>query len=777
MSHRTHLALSVLLAAVLAAVPATALADGIIIPEPPICGSRPCPEPIPFRQLAIQYHRVSVSIEDQVAVTHVDQLFRNDNDWVVEGTYVFPLPLDAAASSFTVWVDGEPVQGEVLSREEAREIYEDIVRTMRDPALLEYVDRGAVQASVFPIQPGETRRIELEYSQVLTADAGLLHYRYPLNTEKFSSQPLEEVSISLEVYSADPVRAVYSPTHKVDVSRQGDYRFQAGYEERDVLPDQDFSLYYSVAQEGIGLNLLTYRDPEAEDDDGFFLLLAAPSVEADPELEIPKDLIFVLDQSGSMEGEKFRQAQEALHFVLDHLNPGDHFNILAFSTGLQPFSHELQPAREAAQAARWVDGLAAAGSTDINRALLEALAQADDERSTYILFLTDGLPTAGETEIDAILRNVREQAPNDLSLFVFGVGYDVDTFLLDSLAGAHHGASTYVTPGQALDEAVSSFYAKVSTPVLTDLALDFGDVIVYDLQPDPLPDLFAGGQLILLGRYRRSGSETIRLSGSVQGSSREFRYPEQVFRRSGGPDFLPRLWATRKIGALLNEIRLHGPEQELVDQVVKLSIRYGIVTPYTSYLVTEPAALSAEAQENIAEQAYAQILTTPTLTTGQDAVERAAEEGKIQHAEVAVAPPAEADEILRIIGSRTFRLTEGLWIDTAIDLDRADPLRVPFLSQDYFELAQASPELAAAFALGERVMVSVDGIVYEVVGSEEVGDPVQIPDSEPEPVVSENRGPDIDREQSRGTQISLPCLSALPLIALSAAPLTRRRSK
>lgn len=779
MSHRPALILSILLAGLMATLPSPALADGIIIPEPPICDLRPCPEPFPFRQLAIQYHRVNVSIEDQVAVTHVDQIFRNDNDWVVEGTYVFPLPLDAAVTDFILWVDGEPVEGKVLTREQARAIYEDIVRSLRDPALLEYLDRGAVQASIFPIQPGETRRIELEYSQVLTADAGLIHYRYPLNTEKFSSQPLEEVSISVEVRSTDPVRAIYSPTHRVDVSREGDHRFQVGYEERDVLPDQDFSLFYSVAQEGIGLNLLTYRDPESEDADGFFLLLAAPSVAADPDLEIPKDLIFVLDQSGSMEGEKFRQAQQALHYVLDHLNPGDRFNILAFSTGLHPFARELQPASQSGEAGRWVDSLGAAGSTDINRALLEAITQVDSERPAYVLFLTDGLPTTGETEIDAILRNVQREAPSSLSLFVFGVGYDVDTFLLDSLAQSHHGASTYVTPGQALDEAVSGFYAKVSTPVLTELSLDFGDVTVYDLQPDPLPDLFAGGQLVLLGRYRQSGLETIRLRGNVQGRTATFEYPDQRFRGSGGPEFLPRLWATRKIGALLNQIRLHGPEQELVDQVVKLSIRYGIVTPYTSYLVTEPAALSAEAREDIAEQAYSELLSTPTQTTGRGAVERAADEGRIQQAEVAAALPSEAVEVLRVIGPRTFRLVEGVWIDTAVDLDRAQPLRVPFLSQDYFDLAQANADLAAAFALAERVMVQVDGTVYEVVGSQEAGDPIRLPSpeqqsSEPEPeavVEPEQAGDEI----GDGVQISLPCLSALPLAGLVAVPFTRRR--
>jgi Ca-activated chloride channel family protein len=777
---RTLLIGSALLAAGLALLPPqAALADGIIIPDPPLCDFRPCPEPIPFRQLAIEYHRVTVTIEDQVAITHVDQRFRNDNDWVVEGTYVFPLPSGAAVTGFTLWVDDEPVEGEVLSREEARRIYEDIVRSLRDPALLEYVDRGAVQASVFPIQPGESRRIELEYSQVLPLDAGLVHYNYPLNTEKFSTQPLEVVSLSVHVRSNDPLRAIYSPTHRLDVSREGDFEFRAGYEARDLRPDKDFDLYYSVA-DGIGVNLLTFGDPESDDPDGFFLLLAAPGFSSDPGSQIPKDLIFVLDQSGSMEGEKFRQAQQAVRYVLEHLNPADRFNILAFSTGLRPYSSGLRPAEEAAEAARWVDSLAAMGSTDINRALLEAVAQSDRERPTFLLFLTDGLPTEGETEAEAILANLQQAAPRSLSLFAFGVGYDVDTFLLDTLAQEHHGASTYVAPEQPIDEAVSGFYAKISTPVLTDLQLDFGDLTVYDLQPDPLPDLFAGGQLVLLGRYRQSGTGTVTLSGSVQGRIRTFEYPKQEFRRTGGPDFLPRLWATRKIGALLSQIRLQGPEPELVDQVVKLSIRYGIVTPYTSYLVTEPSALSAEAQDEIAERAYSQLLATPTMTTGQAAVERAAGEGEIQQADIAAAPPADVGDILRVVGSRSFRLTDGVWVDTAVDLDGADPLRIPFLSTQYFELAQADPELGAAFALGERVMVSWGGLLYEVVGAEEAGDPLILP-AGPEDEVSRPDEPGEEpllQPRRGGTQISLPCLAALPLAAMALLPrLHKKRSR
>src|SRR3990172_407706 len=342
--------------------PTVALADGIIIDPPPClecpppctpgsplpctpppCEVWPCPPwPRPLFPLAVQSHRVTVTIDKQVAATHVDQLFRNDNSFTVEGTYIFPLPTDAAVSEFAMWVDGQKVEGKVLSAEEARRIYDDIVRQSRDPALLEYIGRGAVQASIFPIPPGETRRIELEYAQVLAADNGLIHYRYPLNTEKFSAQPLEQVSVSVKVTSPDPVRAIYSPTHDIAIERDGDYRFSAGYEANNVTPDTDFDLYYSVSTDHIGLNLLTYRDPDTGE--GFFLLLAAPSLNVDAAQVVAKDVIVVLDQSGSMEGEKFRQAQDALKYVLNHLNSEDRFDIVAFSTGTERYASGLRPA-------------------------------------------------------------------------------------------------------------------------------------------------------------------------------------------------------------------------------------------------------------------------------------------------------------------------------------------------------------------------------------------------------------------------------------------------
>jgi len=679
-----------------------------------------------MNQLVIRYHRVSIQIEDQVAVTHVDQIFFNPNDWSVEGIYYFPLPIDAAVSDFTLWVDGKPVEGKILDKDEARIQYQEIVNKLRDPALLEYVDQGAFRAHIFPIMPQDERRIELTYSQVLSADNGLVRYTYPLNTEKFSAWPLEQVSISVDIRSADPIRAIYSPSHAIDINRESDMHVLAGYEDKNVLPDADFTLLYSLG-DSQALHLTTYRDPSESDQDGYFMLMLAPPIEQ-PINNTSKDVILVLDRSGSMEGEKFNQAQEALRYILEHLKSSDRFNVLAFSTGLQSYASELRPASESTQAQRWIDGLSAQGSTDINRALLEAVSIIDPENPTYLIFLTDGLPTEGVIETEQILENLRSASPENLRMFAFGVGYDVDTFLLDSLAGEHHGKSTYVVPGERIDEILSSFYEKISTPVMTDLSLDFGNVSVYDLYPSPLPDLFHGTQIILVGRYREGGKTDITLNGQIGNQEKSFRYADQIFESStenptgNSNSTIPRLWATRKIGHLLNQIRLKGVDQETVEQIVNLSIRYGIVTPYTSYLVTEPHALGEQAQERIVSEQYDLLQSKNAApTSGQSAVEEAIEQSSIAEAD-APSPPTMADQQqVRVIGSRTFIPTENIdgidktWVDTAFDPEKMQTVKVEFLSPEYYSLAEKYPTLADAFSLGPNIIALVNGVAYQVV--------------------------------------------------------------
>ncbi len=717
------LLVTMIIAVTIATVPVAA--DGIIIPQPPICDPWPCPpQPFPVAQLEIRYHHVTVEIIDQVATTHVDQVFYNPNDWQIEGTYIFPIPHEAVVTDFSLWIDGKLIPGTVLRADEARQTYEQIVRSLRDPALLEYIGRGAVQASIFPIPPGGERKIEFTYSQVLTAENGLVKYIYPLNTEKFSVEPLENVSVSVGIHSSDAsIRSIYSPSHSVSVYRENDREVIAGYEENDVRPDTDFTLYYSLGA-GQALHLVTYRDPgQGEGHPGYFMLLLDPQIETSLGV-LPKDIILVLDKSGSMDGEKFLRAQKALGYILNHLNPEDTFNIVAFSTGIQIYSEEMQPASGAAEGIDWVNSLNAQGSTDINRALLEAAAIANPARPIYLIFLTDGLPTEGVVESEQILDNFAINAPENIRLFSFGVGYDVDTYLLDSLSQGHRGMTTYVQPGDALDEILSQFYAKISTPVMTDLALDFGDVVVSDVYPDPLPDLFTGSQIVIFGRYQRGGRTTIELSGKQAGEDVDFQYLEYIFpqafsRTSADNAVITRLWATRKIGYWLNKIRLAGPDSETINQIIELSIRYGIVTPYTSYLITESEPLSTLDRERISKDALQEAQRAASAPSfGENAVHEAADQSALAAADAPAEMLKEADEIVRYAEARTFLFVDGVWVDTIYSPEQFQTVEIEFLSEDYFDLLVINPSLASALALGDRVIVIADGVAYEIVMGE-----------------------------------------------------------
>jgi Ca-activated chloride channel homolog len=760
-------------------LPGSALADGIIVPDPPVCDPQPCPPVIiPMDQLVIRYHHVTITIKDQLAITHVEQVFYNPNDWTIEGTYIFPIPDDAAVSDFTLWVDGQPVRGQVLDATQARQTYEQIVSSMRDPALLEYIGRGAVQARIFPIAAQGERRIELEYTQVLAAEGGLVRYVYPLNTEKFSALPLESVSISVDIQSSAPIRAVYSPSHEVGVSRESENHLVVGYEAANVLPDSDFTLYYSLG-ETEAFHLLSYRDPtDSADKDGFFLVLLAPRI-ATIDRVIPKDIILVLDRSGSMDGEKFQQAQQATQYILENLNSEDRFNIISFSTGIEMYANGSRPASEGKEAEAWANGLRAEGSTDINRALLEAAALVDAERPAYLIFLTDGLPTEGVTDSQSILANFSSNAPVNLRLFTFGVGYDVDTILLDSLSQEHHGRSSYVQPGMKLDEILSTFYNGISTPVLTNLDLRIDGISTYDLYPYPLPDLFAGSQVVLLGRYKDGGQTDINLVGDVNGEKQTFTFSDQIFDQKSPVNSIqgsiPRLWATRKVGYLLNEIRLKGANQELVDQIVRLSIRYGIVTPYTSYLVTDQAPLGEAEQQRLAEDTFNKMQALPTPPpSGQVAVQSSVDAGAMQAAESAPAPQGEAAASVKVVGSRTYVLSNGKWIDTAFDPATMPTTKVEFLSSEYFKLVNEHPELADAFALGEQVIALADGRAYEVVNSGAVDQPSEATPTpgrpaDPTPTQAPSGKPTPKPTQAEPNQPSQMCGTVL--IPLLLAPL------
>jgi Ca-activated chloride channel family protein len=680
---------------VLAAAPGLR-ADGFIIPNPRHG------EAIP--PLTVKYHHVTVEIVNQVAKTSVDQVFVNNFGRDIEGTYIFPIPENAAVSEFAMWVGGERVRGEILDSQKARGIFEDIVRRMRDPGLLEYIGRNMFQARVYPIPAHGEKRVQISYTEVLKSDNSLVKYQYPLNTERFSRDPLKDVSLTARIESQVPILNVYSPSHRISVRKEGEGRASAGYEDANVKPDRDFVLYYSLSKDDVGLTFMNWQGPE----DGYFMLLASPRYAVARDKAIPKNIILVLDSSGSMRGNKIRQVKAAARFIVEHLGKDDFFSLIDFDDSIVPFTEKLVPANrdQIDKALKFIDAIADTGGTNINDALTKALKlMPPGERANYVLFLTDGQPTVGMTETVEILKNIGRANASASRLFVFGVGDDVNTELLDRLASGQRGDSVYVAESEDIEGAVSGFYEKVASPLLTDLVVSFKGIESASVYPQALPDLFKGSQLVLVGKYIGDGPVTVVLTGKVGKESRRLVLEGQKLSRDAF-NFLPRLWATRRIGYLLVEIRMRGPNPELVDEVKRLGLKYGIVTPYTSFLVTEKekSLLPAAAPEARDAMSARQVL-------GGWAVKAAKISNSLKAEDMAA--QAVSTQIM-YKEDKTFLLKDGVWVDS--EYKEGSPVReIRFKSDGYFLLASEKPGIGKYLSAGSKLIIVYQGVNYKIV--------------------------------------------------------------
>jgi Ca-activated chloride channel family protein len=763
-----RLAAGALAAALAACLAPAAVAQGILLPRererfptptPPITGV-----PLEIRSLAVE-----TAIRGRVATTRVDQEFYNPSDRELEGTYLFPLPEGAAVDKFSMFVDGAEVVGELLDASRARGIYESIVRQRRDPALLEFVGTRLFRASIFPIPPRSLKRVKISYSEMLSGDTGTATWRFPLANARHVPRPIARASLVVDVSSDRRLTSVFSPTHRVDVSRKDERHVRISWEGTDVLPDQDLTL---ILQEPAGDLGFSFAANRPAGDEGTFLLLVAPAV--DPaDRAIPRDVVFCLDTSGSMAGEKIEQARNALRYGVRSLGPDDRFALVTFSTEPRRFREGLVPADGATKdaALAFIDGIQAVGGTCIDDALQASLGYVeggDADRPAVVFFLTDGLPTIGEQDPRAILDHARRRAGPRVRLFSFGVGYDVNTVLLDRLAEDLRGARDYVVPKEDIEVKVSALVAKTTHPVMTDVSVSVEGVAIHDLYPRRLPDLFRGSELSVLGRYGPGGKAVIRVKGKVRGTPREF-VNEVVFPdREESSGFLGRLWATRRVGHLMDEIRLHGETAELKDEVVRLAKRYGILTPYTSYLVLESeemlrrfgraggrrsdlddelGRLARERGEQPRDLRTPQDPSAPgggegsgggdsggggtptppggggpppaTAPSGKRAVDASLEANKLKDAKAAEESKDRSDggkgldAVMKRIDGKTFYLRDGVWTDSEIPKD-AVRLKIVAYSDEYLALAAKDRVLAKAFALGKVVVKSGD-VVYEVV--------------------------------------------------------------
>ncbi|MDR1290818.1 MAG: VWA domain-containing protein, partial [Planctomycetaceae bacterium] len=507
-------------------------------PHPPM---PPMPRPEPVESsYAVKSLEVNTNITGQIADVSVSQTFVNTGKTQMEVSFVFPLPYDGAINSMTLLVNGKEYDAKLLDAKSARKTYEDIVRRNQDPALLEWIGNGMFKTSVFPIPAGESRVVNLKYTQLLKVDGGLTDFLFTMSTAKYTSKPIEKLEINLNVETSDEIKNIYSPTHEIKIKRPTSNKAVVIYDAKEIIPSSDFRLFFDSGKNEVSTKLLSFRPNPKED--GYFMLLASPKFAVTDQKQVAKNILFVLDNSGSMSGQKIVQARDALKFILSNLREEDTFNIVQYSNNATKFKEEIQPATKEfiAEATSYADSIRAAGGTNISDALNVSLAMIQDNKvPNYVLFLTDGCPTVGEAnelKLNEISINANK---NNARIFAFGVGYDVNGRLLDRIARSNRGQTEYVKPNENIEDRVSRMYNRISSPILTDVTFNVANkddekqkYTTNRIYPTGNFDLFSGEQLVIVGRYSKAGKVAINVEGKVGTETKTFSFDGELVEES-----------------------------------------------------------------------------------------------------------------------------------------------------------------------------------------------------------------------------------------------------
>ncbi|HKG95073.1 MAG TPA: VIT domain-containing protein [Gemmatimonadaceae bacterium] len=767
---------------------ASAGAQGWIIPRPcptPPVGcipERPCPRPRPCVQPGVVSSTVvrtasdvRVELADRVLRYEVRETFVNRGGALGEADYIFPLPPNAAFQDLRMTINGELVAGETMNAAEARRVYEEIVRRQRDPALVEWMGHGLLRTRIFPIAPGEEKQVVVRFQSVAEREGDALRVDYFRGSRPGAGGGVDGGAPNVRgdegtassfalTYEGEQYGSPYSPTHAIEVSDASSGRGRRTVRVRGDA--RDLALLLPLRRsDRPAVTVLTYA-PGSESDAGGFALITVspPSRPRGARSEVPRDVTFVVDVSGSMSGRKIEQARAAGRQLLATLEPEDRFRIIDFSTDVRSFRDGFVPAtrENLAAAARYVDDLQAEGSTNISGALDAALREPargegwsrGDDRLPLVLFLTDGEPTVGERDPARIAARAADRRGR-ARVFTFGLGSDVHAGLLEQLAVEGRGTAHFVRPDESVERAVSLVASRLTSPVLTDVRVraEGAGVRLVKMHPSEPADVFAGQDLVVLARYTGSGPARVRVEARTPSGPVDWTADADFPERERANPFVARLWATQRVGWLSAERRRQGGSAELDAEIRELGERYGIPTEFTSYFVREPGmVVDAQQQRAVvgsvmgggagmgrrtrvssggAGNAVAESAPPPSVATAPAASARdqAFERAKVAAEQRQATSLAAADSAARVtagaagrgagaqrrVGNRIFTLSDrGVWTDSRARAELRT-VRVKAYSDAYFKLIDRVGDLRAAFALGDRVLVAGAKVMVEVV--------------------------------------------------------------
>jgi len=655
---------------------------------------------------------VRVELVDRVLHYEVEEGFVNRGATIGEADYLFPLPGNAAFQDLKLSINGELVSGETMNAADARGIYENIVRAQRDPALVEWMGHGLLRARIFPLNPGEEKRIVVRFQSVAPREGDALrvdYFRGPASNTS-NVRGAGPSSFVLEYRAAPEFGAPYSPTHALDVAEHD------GRRSVTVRGDaRDVTVLVPVRRNAVAaIGALAY----APGNEAAFALLTVSPPAAPRGETTARDVTLVLDVSGSMQGGKIEQARAAGKQLLATLRPSDRFRLIDFSSDVRTFRDDFVAATPAnvRDADRYLDALEAQGGTNIEGALREAIRPAiARERLPVVLFVTDGEPTIGDQDPDrlaAIASDGTKSGDGHRRIFTFGLGSDVNVSLLEQLALEGRGTAQFVRPDESVERMVGIVAARLADPVLTDVRVTMdGDVKLDRLMPSQPADMFADRDLVLLARYTGHGTARVVVEGKRRGMPVRWTSTIDFPERDRQNPFVARLWATQRVGLLSAERRKNGPSKEIDDEIRSLGERYGIPTEFTSYLVTERqlATRLGTTRNGVATP----VVQLQTAALGA-AADRRFESAKAASAQRSVTSVMAIDSIAaaatatrvstRRVDGRTFVLRDSVWTDARYRPTMPTTNIKPF-SRAYFDLLDRLPELRAVFALGSRVVV------------------------------------------------------------------------
>lgn len=720
-----------------------------------------------------------VKINDQVATTSITMAMTNPGSSQAEAQVVIPVPEGVAVRSINydgVGGSGSEPNAELLPREKAREIYDAIVRSMRDPALVEFVGYNLIKTSAFPIAPGATQKITITYEQVVPASIGRIEYTLPRSQADTSSAA--PWNISVEVNSTRPIALLHSTSHEINVEKASPTRCIVRVPQGQT--SGAFRLSYApepTNTDQLAYSLLTYPDAllnqaatikpgenaitatPAALGGGYFMLVVAPPANIERNQQPTREMVLVLDRSGSMRGEKWGQAQAAAIQVINGLKEGELFNIIDYSDSIASYAAApvTKDAKSAQDAREYIQRLEPSGGTNIRDALLEALRSAPAANTLpMVLFLTDGLPTIGERNETRIREAINAGNTAKRRIFTFGVGHDVNFPLISAIATGSRGATTVVDPKEDVEVKVSQVFTRLNGPLVTEPTLTAatanGEVstrLIRELMPPALPDVFEGDQIIVLGQYLGSEPFKVRISGNFGGKERTWEIPVDPAGASTRNGFVPRLWANRKVGLLADQARQiqsdpnitqNDPRlKEIIGEIVALSTRYGVLSEYTAFLAREDFALTQHTRALDAASTNVERMAGG-MRTGKAGASQQVELQERQSKSNALPSVAQWRDLddkevvatnVNNLAAQTYFSRANVWIDSRIVLENKDAAELPkpdqtiaFGSPEYAELSNllAQRDEQAVLAQTGDILLKVDNKIVLVLGPESTPD-------------------------------------------------------